>query len=695
MSSAATETTSRSRPAAGRIARFLRSAALKALIGANIVAALIILARTYGVLQPFELWIYDRLLVAWAGHAQGDHILLVGATEADIHRFNWPLRDGDLATLLERIADWQPRVIAVDIYRDIPEPPGTDQLAAVLARHKEIVWSFRLKDQVQQGVGPPAALRGAVDRIALADVVPDSGDVVRRSLLYADDGVENYPTLGMAMALGYLARDHIGPGSGPDGDLQLGKALIAPLDDSRGPYVNVDSHGYQMLLDYRDGPDPFPEKSVGDILQGDAAASLVRGRAVIIGVASESVNDYFSTPFDTGFSNGRSIYGIALHADVADQLIREALGGSPSLRLLPRGLEDVWIWGWAIAGATLGMFVASTIPVVFAIVAGVAGLAGIVYAAFGAAVLLPALPAAIAWVGSAGLANQLLYAASNRARALLRKTFEHYLPPSVIAEMLESNTLPKLGGERREITVLFSDVANFTTLSESLDPVFLANVTNEYFEGVCAAVFKEGGLVNEFMGDGVLAFFGAPHEQPDHADRAVAAALGIDAFAQGFSAEQKARGINFEHSRIGVHTGIAMVGNIGSRSRLKYAAQGDTLNTGSRLEGLNKAIGTRICVSGETVRKTRRHHFRLVGAFVVKGRHSAIDIFEPLAAGHYDPALAVRYEAAFRALAAGEPGAAAAFAALRQDYPDDPCIAFHCARLAAGESGTQIVMTEK
>jgi len=288
-----------------------------------------------------------------------------------------------------------------------------------------------------------------------------------------------------------------------------------------------------------------------------------------------------------------------------------------------------------------------------------------------------------------------LHAASNRARAHLRKTFEHYLPPAVIADMINSDTLPKLGGERREISVLFSDVANFTTLSESLDPVFLADLTNEYFEGVCAAVFREGGLVNEFMGDGVLAFFGAPHEQADHADRAVAAALGIDAFAQQFSAERKARGIDFGHSRIGVHTGIAMVGNIGSRSRLKYAAQGDTLNTGSRLEGLNKAIGTRICVSAETVRQTRRHRFRPVGAFVVKGRHGAIDIFEPLPAERYDAGMATRYDAAFRALTAGEPGAAAAFAALRRDYPDDPCIAFHCSRLAAGATGTVIVMTEK
>ncbi len=694
MASAATEAVSRARSAKGRIARLLRRPALKALAGAGVVAAIVILARGWGLLQPFELWIYDALRVAWAGDSRGDRILLVGATEADVERWDWPLRDGDLATLLQRIAGWQPRVVAVDLYRDHPEPPGTDRLAAVLAQHKNIVWAFKLKDRTQPAIAPPAALRGT-DRIALSDVIPDAGDVVRRGLLFADDGVDNYPTLGMALALGYLARDRIGLAPGPAGDLRLGKALIAPLDDTRGPYLRLDSGGYQMLLDYHGGPDPFPEKSIGEVMHNDDAARLARGRAVIVGITSESVKDFFSTPFDTGFGHAGPIYGIALHADLADQLIREALGRSPSLRFLPRGIEDLWIWSWAIAGAVLGIFVVSTIPAVLGTIAGLALLAGIVYGAFGGAALLPALPAALAWVGSAGLANQLLHSASNQARAHLRKTFEHYLPPAVVAAMLESETLPKLGGERREISVLFSDVAGFTTLSESLDPVFLTDLTNEYFEGVCAAIFKEGGLVNEFAGDGVLAFFGAPQEQPDHADRAVAAALGIDAFARRFSAEQKARGIAFGHTRIGVHTGIAMVGNIGSRTRLKYSAQGDTLNTGSRLEGLNKAIGTRICVSGETVKRARRHHFRPIGAFVVKGRRGATDIFEPLAAETDDPAATARYEAAFRALTAGDPGAAAAFAALRRDHPDDPCIGFHAARLAAGETGSLIIMAEK
>jgi len=676
----------------GRITRLLRSPALKALVGANIIVAAIILARGQGWLQPFELLIYDALRVSWAGHEASSRIFLVGGNEDDITDFDWPLRDGELADLLERIVSWTPRVIGVDIYRDKPKPPGTERLTAVLARHKEIVWTFKLQEGTQRVIPPPAVLRGT-DRAVLADFIPDPGNVIRRALLYAGD--ENYTAMGMELGLRYLADDNIRPAPAPGEDIRLGKAVIAPLDVTRGPYTRLDSGGYQILLDYHGGSDPFPLKSIGEIMRSDEAAPLVRGRVVIVGVTSESVKDSFSTPFNTGFNSEQQMNGIVVHAHVADQLIREAIGDTAVLRGFSRGVEDLWIWAWAMAGMALGLLIRYTIPAVCASAAGLLGLAGIVYVAFGAAVLLPVLPAAIAWIGSTGLTNRIMHAASNRTRALLRKSFEHYLPPAIISQMLASETLPKLGGERREISVLFSDVAGFTTLAETMDPEILASLANDYFEGVGAAIFEQGGLISEFAGDGVLAFFGAPHEQLDHADRAVTAALGVAAFASRFSVEQSARGITFGHTRIGVHTGIAMVGNIGTRSRLKYSAQGDTLNTGSRLEGLNKVIGTKICVSGDTVSKSRRHRFRPIGAFVVKGRHGATDIYEPVAPGSYDADRLERYEAAFRALEAGQDDAAEQFAELHLEDPEDPCTAFHRQRLTAGESGTLIVMTEK
>jgi adenylate cyclase len=692
MTSAAAEPLSSRRLDRGRIKRLLRSPALKALLGTQIIVAGVILARSHGWLHPFELLAYDELRVAWATHEPSTRILLVGGTEDDVADFDWPLRDGDLADLLERLASWNPRVIAVDIYRDKPQPPGTEQLAAVLARHKEIIWTFKLEEGAKRAILPPAALRGT-ERAVLADFIPDPGNIIRRALLYA--GSENYTAMGMELALRYLAVDHIRPAPGAGDELILGKAVLSPLDDSRGPYMRLDSAGYQILLNYHGGPHPFPLKSIGEIKRSDGAAALVRGRAVIIGINSESVHDSFSTPFNTGFNREDQVNGIFIHAHLANQLIREAVDGAPILSGFSRRVEGVWIWAWAMAGMALGFFFRNTILALIGSALGLAVLGGVVYEAFGAAVLLPAFPAAIAWMGSTGLTNRLMHAASNRTRTLLRKSFEHYLPPAVITQMLASETLPKLGGEKREFSVLFTDVAGFTTLSETIEPEFLSAICNDYFEGVCAAIFDEGGMVTEFVGDAVLAFFGAPHEQADHADRAVSAALAIDEFASRFSAEQRARGVEFGHTRIGVHTGSAMVGNIGTRTRLKYGAQGDLLNTGSRLDGLNKTIGTRICVSGNIVRKTRRHSYRPIGAFVVKGRTGATEVFEPLHPRLCDAERVDRYQVAFRALEAGRPEAAELFEALHREDPGDPCAAFHHRRLAAGESGTLIIMTDK
>jgi adenylate cyclase len=696
MSITASELVRRWAPNWRQLARLQRSGPLRAFLGANLIAVAVILIHSQGWLQPAELVIYDAFRVAWAGEEVNSRILLVSVSEGDIKRLRdkWPLSDGDLAELLNRIAGWKPRVIAVDIYRDFPRRPGSEQLTQTLAQHPNILWGFTLGDEDHQGIPPPRQLAGT-DRAVLADIVTDPGRVVRRGLLFADDGKDQFTAMGMALALGYLAPEGIALQPGPHDSLLLGKAVIAPLDESRGPFMRVDSRGYQMLIDYHGGVDPFVTKSVDDIMGSDDAAALVHDKVVIVGGAAESVPDSFPTPFSTGFNTEDPVYGSSLHAHIADQLIRGALDGTPSLSGLSRPLEDVWIWLWTLAGLGLGLAIRSTVPAVGGGFVGVLVIGGIVYVAFGKALLLPALPAALAWLGSGVLTNQLLHAAANRARTQLRRSFEHYLPPALISDMLKSGDLPKLGGERRELSVVFSDIAASTTLAETVDPVDLAPLMNAYFAGVGAAIFKEGGYINEFMGDGVLSFFGAPQRQSDHADRAVAAALQIAAFGDRYSRELHERGIPFGHTRVGVHCGDAIVGNIGVPSRLKYSALGDVLNTGSRLEGLNKVVGTRVAVSDEILKRCQRSRFRPMGDFVVKGRRGATPVFEPVDSQRYSDDHIARYLAAYEAMQAERPEAIDLFAELLREDPDDPCLKFHHARLISGETGSLIVMTEK
>ncbi len=675
----------------GRLPRRRRRLWPRVLLAAQLVAAAVLLCRELAWLQPAELAAYDRLVTAWAGQERSGRILLASVTEADIGRYGWPLRDEDLAVLLQRLTGWGARAIGVDLYRDRPLPPGSQALADLLAQHPEIFWVYKLPDEGVPGVPPPSVLADG-PRAVLADVVADAGGVVRRGLLAATDPRtgRSVRTLGVALAETYTGQKLRALGD----DVALGNGRIVLVTGSFGPYAQVDAAGYQALLDFHGGRDRFRRLSLGELMGGDAA-SLVRGRAVLIGTDAPSVKDSFPTPLGPDRNGAGPLSGVMLHAHLADQLIRIQSGEPAGRTALPRTADAAIIWACATAAAATGLALPSAGAAFAAVLAaGVGLIAWAAYAAFGAAgLMLPAVPAALAWVGAAAGAVWALHGMGIRERLRLRRSFEHYLDPRIIEDMLAAGSVPSFGGERREVSVMFTDIAGFTTLAETLPAEAVAALLRDYFDGVCAAVLDCGGLLSVFHGDGLQVLFGAPRRQEDHADRAVDAALGIDAFACRFSAEQRSRGVPFGATRIGVHTGVALVGNVGTRARLNYGAVGDMVNTASRLEGLNKWVGTRIAVSGETVRRCARHRFRPVGEFVLQGRRDALAVATPLTPVEAaDRPRVSCYEAAYAALRAGRLEAEAMFRALDRD---DPCAAFHCARLAAGDAGVRIVMKEK
>ncbi len=682
------------RPSAGlgrRLRNLPRRRWAYVILTAQVAVIVVLLCRAFTLLQPAELAAYDRLVANWADRDPDKRILLVSVTEADISRYGWPLRDQQLADLLERLTAWGARVIGVDIYRDLSLPPGDQALVEVLKQHPEILWVYKLPDENGQGVAPPSTLSNS-SRAVLADVVTDAGGVVRRGLLAANDSSAHRTvrTLGAAVAERYTAQELRTVGS----DAALGSGRIVLVDRSFGPYASVDAAGYQTLLDFRHRRDQLQEVSLSDLMRGDAAAALVRGRAVLVGAEATSVNDSFATPFSTGRHSGKPLAGVMLHAYLADQLIRANANEASGRTVLPRSAEDAIIWACSMAASAAGLALPSAgLAFATAIAAGFGLIVSITYLTFGmAGLVLPGVPAAFAWLGSAAAAVWVLHGVGLRERVRLKRTFEHYLDPRIIDDMLASGSLPSLGGERREVSVVFTDVASFTALAEELPAEEVAMLMGDYFDGVCAAVLACGGLVSVFEGDGLQLLFGAPRHQDDHPDRAVEAALRIDAFARRFSAKQHDRGVAFGSTRIGVHTGIALVGNVGTRARLNYGAVGDVVNTASRLENLNKRIGTRIAVSGETARRCSRHRFRPVGEFVLKGRSDVLAVATPVILGELDQRQVLQYEAAYAALSDGDPQASAMFLTLDRN---DPCANFHRARLVAGEAGVQIVMAEK
>jgi adenylate cyclase len=279
-------------------------------------------------------------------------------------------------------------------------------------------------------------------------------------------------------------------------------------------------------------------------------------------------------------------------------------------------------------------------------------------------------------------------AEAERAHASLSR----YFSPNLAERLASDADAIDLGGQRREIATLFSDIASFTALVETLEPDVLGPLLNDYLTGMTDIVFAHDGTVAKIVGDALHVLFGAPGEQPDHAARAVKCALALDDYAQSFRERWHKKEIALGVTRIGVHAGPAIVGNFGGGRFFDYTAYGDTVNVAARLEAANKQLGTRICVSATLAARVDEFRGRVIGNLVLRGKTDALRAFEPLRRDRHEDASTKSYLEAFAKLEAGDPGAMAAFAAHVGKRSDDHLASFHLKRLLNGATGTRIVM---
>jgi adenylate cyclase len=279
-------------------------------------------------------------------------------------------------------------------------------------------------------------------------------------------------------------------------------------------------------------------------------------------------------------------------------------------------------------------------------------------------------------------------ATAERAYASLSR----YFSPNLAQRLASDTAAVDLGGQRREIASLFTDIASFTALVETLEPSVLGPLLNEYLTGMTDIVFAHDGTVAKIIGDALHVLFGAPGEQPDHAARTVACALALDEYAQSFRGTCDQKGLALGVTRIGAHAGAAIVGNFGGARYFDYTAYGDTINVAARLEAANKQLGTRICVSAALAGKVKDFRGRPVGDLVLRGRAETLRAFEPLRDDQFTAPGTKDYLAAFVKLEAGDPGAIAAFAAHVGAQPDDHLASFHLKRLLNGATGTRIAL---
>jgi adenylate cyclase len=208
-------------------------------------------------------------------------------------------------------------------------------------------------------------------------------------------------------------------------------------------------------------------------------------------------------------------------------------------------------------------------------------------------------------------------------------SFAHFVPKELVQRVIDNSISTELGGARLEITVLFTDVRDFTTIAESADPDILMHQTSRYFSVLTEAFLAEGGTIDKFIGDAVMVFWNAPNPQPDHVERACRAALAAKSASENLNSKFEAEGLKPFFTRFGIHVGEAVVGNLGSTERMNYTALGNTVNLGARLEGLNKQFGTVILVSEDVYLRTKnRFQFRAFESVVAKGMTKETRVFE-------------------------------------------------------------------
>jgi adenylate cyclase len=483
-------------------------------------------------------------------------------------------------------------------------------------------WPVRTKGapgapKVCKGVLPMPDLAAAAHSGGRVDFDPDPDGVIRwATVLQTADKDHALPQLGIAP----LFTDATTTAEFESGSLHIGTRSLP-----------VDADG-RVLVRWRPTEQPWPAVSFARVYENGLLldkgkpptldAALFRGKTVFIGASAAATYEFRVTPIR------EADVGVTLHAAVHDAAVTGV-----AMRRAPAWLNAVLLAVSALLVACGSLLLERIWLQMVA-----AGLVGALYLGMSAwlfarhglclDVVLPTLAALLALGGG----TTLQYATEGRQKRKIRLAFQHYLAPAVIDQVVRDPNKLKLGGERREITAFFSDIQGFTGISEKLDPTELVALLNECLGEMTDLILQSGGTIDKYIGDAIVAMFGAPLDQPDHAVRACKAALRCQARLSELRRDWQARGKPELVVRIGLNAGSALVGNMGSAARFDYTMMGDTVNLASRLEGANSVYGTFILVGDEVVKRAEGEVlFRELDSVRVKGKMQPVRVFQPLA----------------------------------------------------------------
>lgn len=530
---------------------------------------------------------------------------------------SWPWPRSVHGELIDHIARQNPRAIAFDVLfneRDVYRPEHDAAFADAVARHPDVWLAMTLNSdgegapvsQMPPAVGARPLVNPPVDarvplmlplavaeypeamRGGLINFTADSDNVGRHHMLYRDRNSWRFPSL----------------------PARIMEELGRPLPERQ-----------TILLNWRSG---WTHVSYADLYLDSLRQRPLRkqdefrGKIVVIGTSAPGLMDLRLTPM------GSTYPGVEILATAIDNIDRgDWLREVPRSALMPLALVLIGLIAIGFARSVSAHRIGYALLAITGLVIAAAWIALV------NGVFVPVLaPLAWGWLFYLG-ASGLAYLEERAQRLRTSGLFKRFLDPRVVADLIQRGEIDhRSSAEAREVTILFSDIRGFTALSETARPEDVVALLNSYFSKQVQVIFRHGGTLDKFIGDAVMAFWGAPVAHPDHARLAVAAAMEMSAALDELRAELGALGKSLEIG-IGIHTGWAVVGFIGSSDRLDYTAIGDTVNLASRIEGLTKGVG-RILVSAATRDAVGdAFEWRDCGVHQVKGRDNAVRLYEP------------------------------------------------------------------
>jgi len=631
------------------------------------------LLSVFEVMERPDLFFLDRAFQWRDIREPRPEVAIVAISQQDFERGapRWPWPRSLVARLIDQVSQYRPAVIAVDIlyseesnsetvitgeqFAEIqpflyqvlsgtplqiqtregtqvigPGTPGFDRIVAgadsARAQDLELARAVRravdsgvavvLAGQSVSGIGvagvtePYRELAAASGgSIGLVGIRPDADGVLRRYLPYGRDKDGNF-VYGLALvAAAQLKGTGLPAAPAPNGDVPIAPDLLVKVS------------GGQFLVNFPGPPGTHQTFVARDVLKSEEDFSgRLRDKIVFIGVTDPSIEDMLPTPF----SGTNRMAGVEFHAAAADTLLSGSFIGGPARYQV---VLIVVVLGFG--AVALGRFVRPLF--------GFGGMAALVAGLFGAWIgpfvwadyFLPiTAPLTALLVGFAfALTDRVGIEQLEKQQA--RSMLSRYLSPWTVKEMLKNPAAARLGGRRADLTVLFSDIRGFTTISEQLSPEEVVDLLNEYLTLMTDIIFRHGGTVDKFEGDAILAFFGAPQAHDNDPERAVLAALEMrDRLGE---LEDRWRELAKTSLRIGIamHTGQAVVGNIGSPRKMDYTVIGDTVNLASRLQDLTKEYGVSVLISGATQALVNHMcRVRSLGPVEVRGRRQPVDLYE-------------------------------------------------------------------